>query len=80
MAQKRVVLSKYVAGIIRAICQDLYNEVGPSAVYDYANKSKMLYNHCTPCEADTPTISEGECDECAICGSNKYLSVEIKKS
>ncbi len=48
-------------------CHKLYDEIGPSAVYDYANKHKLKnYHYCIPCEARTPVVNE----TCLLCGSH----------
>ena len=44
----------------------LYTNVGASAVYDYANKLGLDYRYCSPCETDTPVISQ---TTCLVCGS-----------
>jgi len=68
-------LSNALANVTREICEKLYEKKGPSAVYDYCNKTGQYYHPCEPCEADTPTISyTGNNHTCAICGTNKQLT------
>lgn len=45
----------------------LNQKVGPSAVYDWANRLGLPYARCKACEAETPTYD----DVCAICGSGR---------
>lgn len=52
-------------------CEKLYSNNGPSAVYEFANKSKLKYSQCVPCEAITPTIRHKNEDQCAVCGQTK---------
>ena len=50
----------------------LYEETGASAVYDYGNELNLDYSYCTGCEADTPTLTDGnELCECLVCGGAK---------
>lgn len=57
---------------VRETAYQKYMAVGAAAVYDYANSLDIKYSHCTPCEADTPTLEDdnGLC-ECLVCGSAK---------
>ena len=57
------------AGVIRELCQQLYEAKGVIAVYDYATKTQMNYAYCKQCEADTPVISDTKMTTCALCGS-----------
>jgi hypothetical protein len=59
-----------VADIVREKAQELYNDVGASSVYEYANLLGSKYSICKPCEAETPTLGYG-CNECLICGEEK---------
>ena len=47
---------------------ELYDETGPSAVYDFADTLGLPYSECEPCDTDTPTIDE---QTCLVCGSEK---------
>lgn len=69
---KKTILETRLANVVREICQNLYNEKGAGAVYDYCNKINLYYSYCGGCEAETPTIEtvQGIC-ECAVCGSSK---------
>ncbi len=60
-----------LAEATREICEKLYETVGATKVYDYANKIRLAYNRCEPCDAETPTISDSKNSTCAICGTNK---------
>ena len=62
-----------LANVTREICQKLYEANGASKVYEYANKVKLDYHACKPCEAETPTISDFDNSTCAICGTHKDL-------
>jgi hypothetical protein len=66
------VLKIRLAKITKEICEKLYDK-GPSYVYDYANKIKLPYHTCVPCEASTPTISDSKSNICALCGTNKTI-------
>jgi hypothetical protein len=66
----KLVQSDEFAGVLTEMCEHLYNE-GPSKVYDYANKTKMPYSDCKPCEASTPTIISKDFDTCGLCGGQK---------
>lgn len=63
------IYTEHFAGVIREICQQLYETKGASAVYDYARKTQMNYAYCKQCEAETPVISDKETSTCALCGS-----------
>lgn len=63
--------TKHLAKVTREICENLYAK-SPSKVYDYANKIKLRYDACKPCEADTPTISDEDSSTCALCGTVKH--------
>ena len=53
-------------------CRKLYEDIGTSAIYDYAVKHKLTdYRYCKSCDANTPTHN----DCCLICGSD--CSIEI---
>lgn len=45
--------------------EKIYNEKGQSAVFDYANKHKIEYHYCVPCETNSPTHKK--C--CLVCGT-----------
>ena len=60
-----------LAEVTREICEQLYEKEGATKVYDYANKIRLAYNRCEPCDAETPTISDSKNSTCAICGTNK---------
>lgn len=62
-----MILSNRLAEATREICYNLYQK-SISSVYDYANKVKLDYNYCKPCEAETPTIQTLKTKECALCG------------
>lgn len=42
----------------------LYENKGVNAACEYANKHGIEYAHCSPCDADMPSIK----GECCICG------------
>jgi len=65
------IFSIRLAEVTREICEKLYEANGATKVYDYANKVKLSYNPCKPCDAETPTISDSNKSTCAICGTNK---------
>ena len=67
------VISRRLAEAQRQIAEQLYNKVGASAVYDYANKVKSPYHKCNPCEAETPTIITVDGCECMVCGEDKKI-------
>lgn len=53
-------------------CRKLYEDIGPSAVYNYANKHKLRdYRFCKSCAVHTPTLNHS----CLVCGSD--LSLEM---
>lgn len=53
-------------------CRKLYEDIGPSAVYDYATKHKLTESrYCRPCETDTPT--HNNC--CLLCGTDNSLEI-----
>lgn len=68
--------SSHMLAVNREICQNLYNEKGQAAVYDYCNKIKMSYSYCRNCETNTPVLMDRTICECAICGSN--MSEDLK--
>lgn len=70
---KTKILTNNLANATKEICENLYSKVGPSEVYKYANKIKLLYNYCEPCESETPTISTIDWNLCAVCGQNKTI-------
>lgn len=76
--RKKETLSAKEADKIRKKCQTLYKKTGPSAVYDYANEINLPYHPCKPCEAETPTITDKNGSECAVCGSNKDIALPEK--
>ena len=50
---------------------ELYDAIGVSAVCEYANKLKLPYNYCTPCESHMPTLDKA----CLVCGSDiKFIN------
>jgi len=55
---------------ITETCKELYNNRGPSAVYDFANKliadgnTDIKYEYCKGCDAETPHLF----GDCLICG------------
>ena len=65
------IFKKALANVTREICENLYKDFGASKVYEYANKVKLVYSECKPCDAETPTISDSKQHTCAICGSEK---------
>ena len=65
------IFKKALADVTREICYKLYEANGSSSVYDYANKVKLEYHRCDPCDADTPTISDSKISTCALCGTYK---------
>jgi hypothetical protein len=65
---------------------DAYQTGGASAVYDLANKLKLPYSPCKPCDAETPTIKHVT-SVCGVCGTvkqsdnvQKTLQLILKKS
>jgi len=52
----------------------LYNESGPNAVYDYANKLKITdWRKCNPCNAVVPVVH----DTCMCCGNDLTNVVHV---
>jgi hypothetical protein len=49
---------------------DAYQKGGAEAVYKIANKLKLPYSFCKPCEADTPSIKHIVI-VCGVCGTVK---------
>ncbi len=45
--------------------EKIYNQKGQSGVFDYANKHKLKYAYCNPCETDSPTHN----GSCLVCGA-----------
>ena len=37
---------------------ELYDETGPSAVYDFANSLGLSYTECEPCDTETLWIKQ----------------------
>ena len=57
---------------IRVKAEELYTEIGPSAVYDFGNELGLEYSRCECCEADTPTLIDEQGDpECLLCSTTK---------
>ena len=42
----------------------IYNKKGQSAVFDYANKHNIDFEHCKACETESPSIKH----VCLVCG------------
>ena len=63
--------TEHMASVTYEICQNLYNEKGASAVYDFCNKAKLRYHYCNQCEVKTPTVESINYFSCAICGQGK---------
>lgn len=60
----------------REICENLYTQKGPSAVYDYCLERGYDCHYCRPCEADTPTIKDGNgLHVCALCDTGKDVFI-----
>lgn len=72
MKTKKQIFKKPLAELTREICEKLYEEGGATKVYDYANKIRLQYSPCKPCDAETPTISDSKDSTCAVCGTNKH--------
>ena len=49
---------------------ELYESIGPSAVYDFSNRLHITYLYCKGCEADTPSAG----GECLLCGSKQEVT------
>lgn len=47
----------------------IYEELGPSAVIEWGHRIGLRFDHCGPCEQETPTIG----DVCAVCGTVRNL-------
>lgn len=74
--------NKRLTNLIALICEQLYVKGGVSAVTDYANKVKLNYGYCKPCEAEMPMIEYKEYKEytdCACCGSRMKTIEKINK-
>jgi len=54
-----------------------YQKHGASAVYEIANKYKLPYSYCVPCETDTPTVLH-VCKVCGVCGTVKRRKIQTK--
>ena len=52
---------------------EIYQEKGQSAVFDFANKHKVGYEYCSPCETSSPSIDH----ECLVCGSETVPQIDI---
>lgn len=57
-------------------CEELYNKTGSSSVNEFVNKQLLnknplykdvVYDHCTPCEAEQPFLN----GVCLVCGTIK---------
>jgi hypothetical protein len=54
-------------------CVELYNKIGPSAIYEYAEKNGITSSSfCELCDVDTPDTDD---DCCLCCGSQKEFNV-----
>lgn len=49
----------------------IYEELGPSAVNEWGYKIGLRFDHCVPCEQETPTIGM----DCAVCGQTRAQAV-----
>lgn len=65
--------------LIRKVCKNLYEEIGPSAVYDFANILNLDYNYCNQCEAETPSLKGKECLNCGNPNGTTPLSFPVCK-
>ena len=61
------------------ICEQLYASGGVTAVTDYANKIKLDYGYCIPCEADMPMIKYNDHNDCACCGTPMKDKVKLNR-
>jgi len=52
---------------------EIYAKKGQSAVFDFANKHKIGYEYCPPCETSSPAIEH----ECLVCGSTTKPQLDI---
>lgn len=52
-----------------AVLLALYEEIGPTGVYDHVNDShpEWEWDGCEPCEVVTPTWDDGDVPVCAVC-------------
>lgn len=71
--RKHFIIGEGLACAQEVICENIYEEEGPSKVFDYAEKVNMPYSYCKPCDNFTPTIVSRETDTCALCGSGKEI-------
>lgn len=67
----RVSLTAGAANVLRGKFQKTYEKKGSGEVYNDANKIKLPYSYCSPCDTQTPTIEDKLTKTCAICGSLK---------
>lgn len=51
----------------------IYEELGPSAVIEWGYKIGLRFDHCLPCEQETPTIG----GDCAVCGTVRAECQEV---
>jgi hypothetical protein len=52
---------------ITKVCQELYEEKGQSAVFDYVNERDLpnvQYEYCKACDTDSPAWEH----QCLVCG------------
>ncbi len=68
---KNGILTKAQFDEIEDICEKLYEETGPSAVYAYCDEKGIKYDYCSMCECDTPTLKYKTYCTCAVCGQGK---------
>ena len=52
---------------------EIYQKDGQSAVFDFANKHKIGYEYCSPCETSSPSIDH----DCLVCGSTTKPQIDI---
>ena len=63
---KKTIKNKIRPSIHFKVAQKLYEEKGQSAVFAYANKHKIGYEFCKPCDTDSPQVKH----ICLVCGSS----------
>ena len=71
--------NKALTLVIAEICEKLYESGGIIAVTDYANKIKLAYGYCIPCDAEIPIIKYKDHSDCACCGTPIKPKIKLKR-
>jgi hypothetical protein len=71
--------NKELTLVIAEICEKLYESGGVTAVTHYANKIKLAYGYCIPCNGEMPIIQYKGHNDCACCGNIIATKIKLKK-